>query len=71
MEQADGRVKVAARLERVADGAILWSDTYDQPTADLYAVQSEMAAKIAGSLKMTSRAVARHVPNPEAYNLVR
>jgi TolB-like protein/Flp pilus assembly protein TadD len=70
VEQADGHVKVAAQLERVADGAILWSDTYDRPAADLFAVQSAMAAEIAGSLKMTSRAAAKHVPNPEAHDLV-
>ena len=69
VEQADGRVKVAARLERVSDGAVLWSETYDQPAADLYAVQSAMAAGISGSLNMKSRA-AKHVPNPEAHDLV-
>jgi len=68
VEQADGRVKVSARLERVTDGAVLWSETYDRPAVDLFAVQSEMAAKIAGSLSATAGAAAAHVPNPQAHD---
>jgi tetratricopeptide (TPR) repeat protein len=68
VEQVDGHVKVSAKLERVADGAVLWSETYDRPALDLFAIQSEMAAKIAGSLRATPRSSAKHVPNPEAHD---
>jgi serine/threonine protein kinase/tetratricopeptide (TPR) repeat protein len=70
VEQTGDRLKVTARLERVADGAILWSDTYDRPALDLFAVQSAMAATIAGSLDVRSHAATGHVPNPEAHDLV-
>lgn len=65
------RIKVIAHLERVSDGALLWSNTYERGTADLFAVQSELAAGIAGSLKAaTGIPAAGHVPNAEAHDSV-
>jgi serine/threonine-protein kinase len=65
------RIKVIAHLERVSDGSLLWSNTYERSAADLFAVQSELAAGIAGSLKSaTGIPAARHIPNAEAHDSV-
>jgi serine/threonine protein kinase len=64
------RVRIEARLERTSDGTVLWSNAWERDAADLFAVQAELAAGIAGSLKIAGSAVARHVPKPEAHELV-
>jgi TolB-like protein/tetratricopeptide (TPR) repeat protein len=62
------RVKIVVRLERVADGSLLWSNTYERSASDLFAIQSELAAGIAGSLKVAAGVPSNtHIPNAEAY----
>jgi TolB-like protein/Tfp pilus assembly protein PilF len=41
------RVRVTARLIQASTGKLLWSDTFERPIADLFAVQGEIAATIA------------------------
>lgn len=43
-----GRVLFIAHLERTSDGAELWSGRYDRRVEDLFAVQREIAASVAG-----------------------
>jgi len=64
------RVKIAAKLERVSDGRVLWSETYERQASELVAVQSELAAGIARSLKVAGARAAKHVPKPEAHDYV-
>ena len=40
------RVRVAARLIRANDGAVVWSESYDRPWNDLLAVQDEIAKEV-------------------------
>jgi TolB-like protein/Flp pilus assembly protein TadD len=71
VERSGDRVKIIAHLERVSDGSLLWSNTYERKASDLFAVQAELAAGIASSLKVASGAPgAKHVPNGEAHDLV-
>ena len=71
VERSGDRVKIIAHLERVSDGSLLWSNTYERSASDLYAVQSELAAGIAGSLRLAAGVpAAQHVPKPEAHDLV-
>lgn len=46
----EGRVRIAARLVD-ADGAAVWSETYDREDADIIAIQEEIAYEIARALK--------------------
>ena len=65
------RVRIVARLERVSDGSLVWSNIYERPAADLLAVQSELAEGIAASLKApASPANSRKhvVTDTEAYD---
>ena len=71
IEHSGNRIRIVAHLERVSDGFHLWSNTFERNTADLFAVESELASNIAESLKSrTGPAVAKHVPNAAAHDLV-
>jgi serine/threonine-protein kinase len=71
VERSGDHVKIIAHLERASDGALVWSNTYERKTSDLFAVQSELAAGIAGGLKVAvGAAPARHAPSAEAHDLV-
>ena len=47
--QAD-QLRVTAELIDAATGAQVWSERWDRPAQDLFAVQAEVADKVAGSL---------------------
>jgi TolB-like protein len=47
------RVRIVAELINAADGIELWSRTFDRELKDIFAVQREIAAAVASSLKMT------------------
>jgi serine/threonine protein kinase/tetratricopeptide (TPR) repeat protein len=68
--QAGGHIRIAAKLERVADGAVLWSETYNTTEEDLSAVQSELTRAVARKLNLAPVPAAAHVPPPEAHDYV-
>ena len=47
------RVRVTAQLTDAGDGYQLWSEKYDREIEDVFALQDEIAAAIAGKLKTT------------------
>jgi len=47
------RVRIVAELINAADGIELWTRTFDRELKDIFAVQAEIAAAVAGSLKVT------------------
>lgn len=53
------RVRVSARLIRVADGASLWTSTYDQQLRDVLRLQRRLAAAMVGELSVALRPVAQ------------
>ena len=73
VRRAGDRVRIAAQLTQGADGAVLWSQTYDREYRDLLAVQTEVALQIAAQLKLpldrTSLA-GSGTTNIEAWRLV-
>ncbi|MSU59149.1 MAG: tetratricopeptide repeat protein [Pedosphaera sp.] len=75
LRKAGRQIRVTAQLVNVADGFHLWSETYDSSMEDIFAVQEEIARKIAErfALKPGGSAVAnsasRHQPKEEAHNL--
>ena len=44
------QIRISAQLVDVPAGNILWSERWDRPAADVFAVQSEVAERIAGTL---------------------
>jgi len=43
-------IRVVAQLINTADGSHMWSEKYDRPLTDLFAVQDDIAGKIVGAL---------------------
>ncbi len=77
VRKAGNRIRVMAQLITAADGSHLWSERYDRDLTDIFAVQDEIAAAIAGALQVTStkstalqrRRHAQASPAYEAYIL--
>ena len=66
------RVRITAQLIDVADGAHLWSDTYDRTITDIFAVQDDVAAAIIDALHIHVGAAptrGRPTENSAAYAL--
>ncbi|HYT53611.1 MAG TPA: serine/threonine-protein kinase, partial [Verrucomicrobiae bacterium] len=49
--QGSARFKLKARLIDAGNGAVVWSEEYDRDLNDLFAVQSELARKVAQGLR--------------------
>lgn len=66
------RVRIVAELINAADGIELWTRTFDRELKDIFAVQQEIAAAVASSLKATLLGAGqRSLANPtntEAHN---
>jgi serine/threonine-protein kinase len=68
VRRVDGRVRVTAQLVHAADGAHRWSQRYDREISDIFAVQDDIAAEIAGALKLQlAPAPERRMPHVPAY----
>jgi TolB-like protein/Flp pilus assembly protein TadD len=78
VQKSANRVKITARLSRVSTGEETWSRSYTREMSDVFALQEELAAAIAGELRghfqdSMSTASAVHAANrggttqPEAY----
>jgi TolB-like protein/Tfp pilus assembly protein PilF len=69
------RLRVSVQLVNVEDGFHLWSEKYDRPTDDIFAIQDEVALAVTEKLKVIllekDRAILtkKHTQNPESYEL--
>lgn len=74
-QRSNGKFRFTLRLLRVADGATLWADTIDQPTADLFALQDDLSSKVTSALRLTLSSAEkellakRYTSNAEAWQL--
>lgn len=53
VRKQNDRVRIVAELINAADGIELWTRTFDRELKDIFAVQQEIAAAVASSLKTT------------------
>ncbi len=51
IQRRGDRVRVTARLATVSDGVAVWSETYDRPRTELFALQEEIAGSVASSVR--------------------
>ncbi len=51
VRKADGRVRISARLVDAREGFAVWSESYERPDRDVFAVQDEITGAIVGELK--------------------
>jgi TolB-like protein/DNA-binding winged helix-turn-helix (wHTH) protein len=68
------RIRVTVQLIKSVDGYHLWSETYDRPVTELFAMQDEIVRAIVSALRIEllpeqQRELARHATtNAEAYD---
>lgn len=69
------RIRVTARLVSVADGASLWTETFDEKFTNIFAVQDAISERVTGTLALRlsseekKRLTKRYTENVEAYQL--
>jgi len=75
IQRIGDRLRVTVRLLNVADGRQLWSEQFDEPQADVFAVQDSISGRVIGALalRLTDSDRARmeryRSSNAEAYHL--
>ena len=72
VQHAGDSVRISAELIRAADGSTIWSQSYDRPYKDLFALQDEITRSVAGALKaklLPTGAAAIQTDRPPSGNL--
>jgi TolB-like protein/class 3 adenylate cyclase/Flp pilus assembly protein TadD len=75
VRRSGNQLRITAQLINVADGFHLWSETFDRKAEDIFAIQTEVAQRVQGALKV--KLLAGAAPNAsfigtdnlEAYDL--
>ena len=73
IQRSADRVRVTARLIRVADGMQLWAGTFDDEFTNFFAVEDAVSARVAGSIQLEltgeqkDRLAKRPTSSSEAY----
>ena len=52
LQRSDGRIRVSARLLRVADGHQLWAQSFDQEISNIFETQDAIAEKVSQALSV-------------------
>jgi TolB-like protein len=75
MRKSGDRVRITAQLVSAGDGYHLWSESFDRSLEDVFALQTEIAQKLAGALRVSLSKQERELierrgtSNAEAYDL--
>src|SRR3546814_10444246 len=51
IQRQSEQIRVTAQLIDASNGATLWSDRWDRPAGDIFAVQTEVAERVAVALR--------------------
>ena len=74
VQRQENRVRITARLVDGSTGTLRWTDTYERPLGDLFALQGEMASAMATEVgasltgETTRRLLARQTTSNEAQD---
>jgi TolB-like protein len=75
VQKSGDRIRVTARLIKVADGSSLWAGTFDEKFTDVFAVEDTISQKVAEVLALRlsgeeqNRLTKRYTENTTAYQL--
>ena len=69
IRRAGGRVRISAHLAEADSQTTLWSDRYDRTLEDIFAVQDEIAERIADALTQTFTSFSTKAVDPSVYDL--
>jgi adenylate cyclase len=74
VQKADDQVRIVAQLIDTTTGSHLWSERYDRPLKDIFALQDDIVQKIVTTLNLQfalreqGHVVRKHTDNLEAYD---
>ncbi len=74
VRKSGNRLRITVQLIKIEDGFHLWSESYDRDTADIFAVQEEIARTVVEKLQLklglakNEKLVKQGINNVEAYN---
>ena len=57
IQRAGDKLRITARAVRVANDSIIWSDNFDRPSADIFAVQDEVARAVVAAMRFSLTAL--------------
>ena len=66
VRQANDRLRVTVHLVSVSEGFDLWSETYERPPGDVFAVQNEIAQAVVAALRAPGAGALPPTPPPTA-----
>ena len=72
VQHAGNAVRISAELIHASDGSTIWTQSYDRPYKDLFALQDEITQSVAGALKtklLSSDTAATQTDRPPSGNL--
>ena len=69
IRRAEGRVRISAHLVDASSSRTLWSDRFDRGMEDIFAVQDEISANIAGALDREFSRSATQAIDPAVYDI--
>ena len=72
VQHAGDTVRISAELIRAADGSAIWTQRYDRPYKDLFALQDEITQSVVGALKtklLANDSAASQTDRPPSGNL--
>jgi TolB-like protein/Tfp pilus assembly protein PilF len=75
VQKSGDRIRVTARLIKVADGSSMWAGTFDEKFTDVFQVQDAIAQKVVAALELRlseeeqKRLTKRYTEDTEAYQL--
>jgi TolB-like protein/class 3 adenylate cyclase/Flp pilus assembly protein TadD len=73
VQRSGGRIRVNVQLIDAEAGSHLWAERFDKPVADLFDMQDEIVARLAGQLNAQLLIVearrAQQAPNPDSMDL--
>jgi DNA-binding winged helix-turn-helix (wHTH) protein/TolB-like protein/Flp pilus assembly protein TadD len=71
MQIAGDRLRVSAKLIRVADGRQLWAGQFEEASRDIFTVQDSISQRVSNALAvpLSAKNKSPNTTNPEAYEL--
>lgn len=77
VRKSGARVRISAQLVEATSGGHIWAERYDLELTELFAIQDEIAERVAGAIEPEllktegAQVAARHTGNMTAWDLVR
>jgi DNA-binding winged helix-turn-helix (wHTH) protein/TolB-like protein/Flp pilus assembly protein TadD len=72
VQRVGNRLRVSVQLVKTSDGAILWSENFDETEADLFKIQDSISARVADAFRLKNadrQTASRRTEDFEAYRL--